>query len=100
LRAEHRLTIAWKDGHTSVFDLAALRKACPCATCNAERQQKTETTELFPILAKDPGKGPPQVENLKLVGNYALNIGWSDGHDTGIYDFRFLRALDKSEATS
>ena len=27
------------------------------------------------------------------VGNYALRITWSDGHDTGIYAFRFLREL-------
>jgi len=93
-RADHRLTIVWRDGHTSAFDLAMLRKACPCATCNTERQQKRETAELFPILSKDPGTGPPQAIDVKLVGNYALHIRWSDGHDTGIYDFRFLRSLD------
>ncbi|MCB9850329.1 MAG: DUF971 domain-containing protein [Phycisphaerales bacterium] len=99
-RAEHRLTVVWKDGHTSVYDLAALRRACPCATCNSERQKKSATTELFPILTKDPGTGPPQATALNLVGNYALHIRWSDGHDTGIYDFRFLRSLDPSEQSS
>jgi DUF971 family protein len=95
-REEHRLTIRWRDGHTSRFDLPELRKACPCAACNAERQRKPATTELFPILKKDPGTGPPQAVGAKLVGHYALHLAWSDGHDTGIYDFRFLRELDRA----
>jgi DUF971 family protein len=27
------------------------------------------------------------------VGNYALALVWGDGHDSGIYSFRFLRRL-------
>jgi len=27
------------------------------------------------------------------VGSYAISIDWSDGHDTGIYTFRYLREL-------
>jgi DUF971 family protein len=27
------------------------------------------------------------------VGNYALRIVWSDGHDSGIFSFRYLRDL-------
>jgi len=29
---------------------------------------------------------------MELTGNYALKINWSDGHNTGIYNFRDLRA--------
>lgn len=93
VRAENRLSITWKDGTVSTYDTTLLRKNCPCATCNAERQQQSETKELFPILKKDPGKGPPQVTGARLVGNYALHIQWSDGHDTGIFDFRLLRSF-------
>jgi DUF971 family protein len=25
------------------------------------------------------------------VGNYAIRIHWSDGHDTGLYNFKLLR---------
>jgi DUF971 family protein len=32
--------------------------------------------------------------HAELVGNYAIRFRWSDGHDTGIFDFRFLRSLD------
>jgi DUF971 family protein len=27
------------------------------------------------------------------VGNYALGLTWADGHDTGIYSFRWLRRI-------
>ncbi len=89
--------ITWKDGVVSTFDTTMLRKNCPCASCNADRQQRTATTELFPILKKDPGAGPPQAVGARLVGNYALHLQWSDGHDTGIYDFRLLRALAEKQ---
>ncbi len=38
---------------------------------------------------------PPNLElrNLGQVGNYALALTWGDGHDAGIYSFRFLRRL-------
>ncbi len=94
-KAEHELVVTWKDGRVSHFDLTMLRKRCPCATCNEERSKQPKHAPLLPILSKDPGKGPPQVVDAGLVGNYALHIKWSDGHDTGIYDFRFLRALDE-----
>jgi DUF971 family protein len=33
------------------------------------------------------------IRDLSLVGRYALNFKWSDGHDSGIYSFRYLREL-------
>jgi DUF971 family protein len=37
------------------------------------------------------------ISDLSLVGRYAINFRWSDGHDTGIYSFRYLRELDEDE---
>ena len=31
-----------------------------------------------------------------MVGNYALNPTWDDGHETGIYTFEYLRSLGDS----
>jgi DUF971 family protein len=41
------------------------------------------------------GSIPSTLERLSVapVGNYALQFGWSDGHDTGIYTFDYLRKL-------
>ena len=33
------------------------------------------------------------VRELELVGNYALNIMWEDGHQFGIYNWGYLRDL-------
>jgi DUF971 family protein len=32
-------------------------------------------------------------ERAEVVGRYALQIFWSDGHSTGIYAFDYLRSL-------
>ncbi len=41
---------------------------------------------------------PPAGKTLAIVeveqmGNYAVRIGFNDGHDTGIYTWRLLRSL-------
>jgi len=33
------------------------------------------------------------IKKINVVGNYAINPIWEDGHDTGIYPFDFLRNL-------
>jgi DUF971 family protein len=41
------------------------------------------------------GSIPSSLERVGIepVGNYALHFSWSDGHDSGIYDFDYLRSL-------
>jgi DUF971 family protein len=34
-----------------------------------------------------------EINDLTIVGRYALNFRWSDGHETGIYSFQYLRDL-------
>ncbi len=89
--------IAWEDGHRSAYPYAFLRNHCPCATCTdhglAERPSTPDASlasPLPPILG--PG-GPLKPTRADLVGNYALQIFWSDGHSTGIYTFEILRGL-------
>ena len=33
-------------------------------------------------------------ESAELVGNYAIKIRFSDGHDTGLYSWTYLREID------
>jgi len=86
---EQRLRIDWTDGTTSEYSLDELRKQCPCASCRTEREQ--QDANPLKILKFDPSG--VRVVAAELVGNYAIKFTWSDGHDTGIFDFRFLRAL-------
>jgi DUF971 family protein len=37
--------------------------------------------------------GDLDLKDLAQVGNYALGLTWADTHNSGIYTFRYLRAL-------
>jgi DUF971 family protein len=39
------------------------------------------------------GKKYVNIEQIELVGNYAIRITFDDGHDTGIYAWDYLREL-------
>ena len=82
------LAIDWQDGETTEYKVLDLRLACPCAACRDETSGER-------IL--DPKTVPPDVKPVKIVGvgNYAIQIVWSDGHDTGIYSFDRLRRAEK-----
>lgn len=81
-----RLGIEWEDGHASSYEPRRLRLACPCAGCVDEMTGERILTD--DMVA--PGVYP---EEIRYVGRYALRFFWSDGHDTGIYPFEYLRRL-------
>ena len=83
------LTIDWADGQRSGIDLALLRKHCPCATCRTERDG--EDKNPLRVLKADPVG--VRVIDARLVGHYAIQFDWSDGHNTGIFNFKLLRKL-------
>lgn len=89
-RAEQTLTVRWRDGATVAYPVALLRRHCPCATCRTQREERT----LIPVLNIAPNQPTPRVTGAELAGNYAIQLHWSDGHDAGIFDFRYLRALE------
>ena len=44
--------------------------------------------------------GPLTALDAELVGNYAIRIRFSDGHDTGIFSWQYLREIaPESEST-
>ena len=79
------ITFKWADGHESKYRARDLRLACRCALC-------IEETSGRPLL--EPSTVPDNVraKAINLVGQYAIAIDWSDGHSSGIYNFRDLRA--------
>lgn len=44
------------------------------------------------------GKRAVEILDLEMVGNYALKITFSDGHDSGLYDWAYLRDLGEKQA--
>lgn len=83
------LAIHWSDGHTSAYPYRYLRDHCPCASCSDKGPATPAVTSPFPML----GVKPLQPERAELVGRYALQIFWNDGHSSGIYSFQYLREL-------
>ena len=80
------VSIKWSDDTESPFTAAALRRACPCAACVNEW-----TGEKVLDLANIPDD--LAFRNIGIVGRYALNFDFSDGHDTGIFSFKYLKEL-------
>jgi ATP-binding protein involved in chromosome partitioning len=85
-RDPRTLSVLWEDGRRDNFDVRDLRLACRCAACVEEMSGRP----LLDPATITPGVGP---RSITSVGNYAINISWSDGHSTGIYSFEYLRAL-------
>ncbi len=88
------LRIEWADGHRCHYPLAYLRKQCPCATCRHEREAAAPSGEglSLTVLPANVDRAA-EFRDARLVGHYAMQITWADGHATGIYDFRYLRAI-------
>lgn len=80
------LGITWSDGHKGVYPVRVLRQRCPCAACTDEwtGELKLKADDV-PLLI--------MVQDVQSVGRYAIQFTFSDGHDTGIYSFSFLRGL-------
>lgn len=87
----NELAICWNDGVESYLDLQLLRRACPCAGCGGEpdvlgnifRPSVTYSEHSF------------ELTGFQIVGGYALQPRWRDGHETGIYSFQYLRRLSE-----
>ena len=86
LNSERLLEIVWNDGQTSRLPYKTIRCACPCAMC---------VNELTGERLLDPAAVAEDVRPLQLgySGNYALKIGWSDGHHSGLFSWDLLSRL-------
>jgi DUF971 family protein len=84
------LAIRWDDGSESYLSLERLRRACPCAGCKGE-------VDVLGNLYKNPERplSPKAFElaRIEVVGTYAVQPVWADGHATGIYSFDYLRRV-------
>lgn len=88
-----QVSITWGDDVESLFSAADLRKVCPCAGC---------VSEATGIRTHDPETVPDNLQqsDLKLIGNYAISMQFSDGHSTGIFTFEALRRLAETGSLS
>ena len=97
LKKDKGLTITWPDGRVSFYAVAYLRKMSPSADARElRRQMATNPLTVLPASAASDNK-PLVATNAELVGNYAMKITFSDGHDTGIYSWDYMREIDHAD---
>ncbi|QDU32454.1 hypothetical protein KS4_04860 [Poriferisphaera corsica] len=92
VKRDKSLQIDWSDGRVSVYEIRYLRKMSP----SAEEKKLREEMRNNPLTILPSGRDDQNllIENVELVGNYAIRIFFSDGHHTGIYSWSYLRSLD------
>jgi DUF971 family protein len=94
LKKDRGLTVEWGDGTTSYYSIAYLRRMSPSA--EARRLREELARNPLTVLPVGGPSGALVATSAELVGNYAIRIVFSDGHDTGIYSWEYLREIDPS----
>lgn len=105
LKKDRGLTVEWADGTTSYYSIAYLRRMSPSAEARQLREEMARNP--LTVLPSGPGKGagaggtgePLMAESAESVGNYAIRIRFSDGHQTGLYSWAYLREIDPARRT-
>src|SRR5579863_8104880 len=83
--------IHWDDGSVYELPFKFVRGECPCASCIEEWTGRrlldlnTISDDIMPT-------------GMSFTGNYALKIGWSDGHATGLYTWDHLADICRRHA--
>jgi len=97
LQKDRGLTVTWSDGSVSFYTIAYLRKHSPSAEMRVLRdeQSRNPLTVLPDKIARH--EGPLTATDAELVGQYAIRIRFSDGHDTGLYSWEYLRQIDPKD---
>lgn len=85
----NEIAVVWDDGSESFIAMDRLRAHSPSAENIGER-------DLLGV--RYGGSGPKDfsgvtVRGWNVVGGYAVQFEFSDGHNTGIYPFDYLRGL-------
>jgi DUF971 family protein len=86
----NEIAIAWSDDTESFIPMERLRAYSPSAENLGERD----------LLGKQIGghQGPRNfpgitVRGWRLIGGYAIQFDFSDGHNTGLYQFEYLKKI-------
>lgn len=80
--------MGWADGHATTYDTVTLRWLCPCAYCRGEAGMPG-WLDSNPTLTDEQTR----LVDVALVGSYAIQATWGDGHATGYHTFDLLRDM-------
>ena len=87
------LCILWEDGSESYFASEFLRKHSPSAQNIGEK-------DIFGN--QYGGNGPKEfpgvtIKSWDLIGNYAMRPTFSDGHNSGLFSWDYLKELESKQ---
>ena len=101
LNKDKGLTVKWLDGSTAFYPIGYLRKWSPSADARTLREEmRKNPLTILPASVSGAGGQPLKATGVELVGNYAIRIIFSDGHDTGIYSWQYLKQIDPANPTA
>lgn len=84
--SDSEVSIKWSDDAETRYSAPQLRRNCPCASCVNEWTGEK-------ILEGSQVPDDLKFNHISIVGRYALNFHFADGHDTGIFSFKYLRDM-------
>lgn len=82
-----QINITTHDGRSTALDAEYLRVYSPSAEVRGHGPDDK-------VL--QTGKRLVEIANIEPVGNYAVRIAFSDGHDTGLYTWSYLQELTET----
>lgn len=85
------LEIAFDDGSRFSLPCEYLRVFSP----SAEVRGHGPGQEVLQV-----GKRDVEIKEIEPVGNYAVKLAFSDGHDTGLYSWEYLHELGEKQESS
>jgi DUF971 family protein len=90
----NEVAIRWSHDGETIVSASTLRAASPSASAKGE-------PDIFGRM--HGGEGPLDFSDIgitswKIVGNYAVQFTFTDGHRTGLYSYELLRRLGEGEA--
>jgi DUF971 family protein len=92
-RTKKSLMIVWDDGHASEYSFSLLRAGCPCVSCRGGHDKMDDKPDVAVFTIQMSDSPSTRLRNILPVGAYAITPIWEDGHDSGIYNWAYLRAL-------
>ena len=84
--ARQKETLA-REAESQAKQLAEAREAE-----SQDAEGKAKLSHALPVLTAAEAQ-PIELLTMQPAGNYAYRIGFSDGHQTGIYSFELLRQI-------
>src|SRR6185437_11356092 len=74
------MLLGFNNGEEYAVPYVELRFLCPCASCVDEHTGAR-------IIKRESVRPDVRATGVQLIGRYAVQINWSDRHNTGMYHY-------------